>query len=120
MEKFGKRLRELRESSEIRLVDLAREMGWSSVYLSDIERGRRNPPTAEKIRQIAEFIRCDPSELLDTANRDRKKVIINIDTESVKHNETALMLARSWEDLTDEEIEKIKRILKGDHGNEQP
>lgn len=47
---FGLYLRKLREDRNLRQADLAEKIGVSPVYISDIERGRRNPPDSEKLR----------------------------------------------------------------------
>ena len=47
---FGLYLRKLREARNLRQIDLAEKIGVSTVYISDIERGRRNPPDSEKLR----------------------------------------------------------------------
>lgn len=112
MERFGRYLRELREGTGMRIKELADKMGWTAVYVSDIELGRRNPPSSQKIRQIASLLNVDPTKLLDLADKEKKKVVLDLDEESPGRMEVALMLARSWEGLTDEEIEEMKTFLK--------
>lgn len=41
---FGTTVRSIREANGISLRELARRLGWSAAYVSDIERGRRSPP----------------------------------------------------------------------------
>jgi transcriptional regulator with XRE-family HTH domain len=94
------------------MADLARHMGWSVVYVSDIEHGRRNPPSPDKIRMIASYLDADAEELIDLANRAREKVTFDLKTGTEKQTEMALMLARSWDGLTEEEVEQINKILK--------
>jgi len=108
---FGKHLRELRERAGIRIKDLAQAMNWTTVYISDIELGRRNPPSPAKIRQIASVLRVDPTELLDLANKERKKVVLDLDEESPNRMNLALMLARSWEGLPDDVANELNEIL---------
>jgi transcriptional regulator with XRE-family HTH domain len=111
MKQFGRYLRELREKSGKRIKDLANEVEWTSVYVSDIELGRRNPPSPQKIRQIAAILGADPKTLLDLADREKKRVVLDLDEESPDRMEVALMLARSWDGLDDEEIRDMKTIL---------
>ena len=40
---FGSFLRELREKRKLRQEDLAKAINVSTVYICDIEKGRRNP-----------------------------------------------------------------------------
>lgn len=111
--KFGKRVRQLREEREMHLSDLARAMGWSSVYMSDIELGHRNPPSQEKILKIAEALDADPVQLIDLAATTKKKVEFDLQGVQPHRAEMALLLARSWSGLKDEDVEKIKKILQG-------
>ncbi len=111
MTHFGRYLRELRERTGMRIKDLAKKMKWTAVYISDIELGRRNPPSPEKIREIASILGTNPDKLLDMADKERKKVVLDLDEESPGRMEVALMLARSWDGLTDDEIEQMKTIL---------
>lgn len=50
---FGNYLRELREGRFLRQIDLANGIGVSTVYVCDIEKGRRYPPGMEKLRMWA-------------------------------------------------------------------
>ncbi|MHC1743952.1 MAG: helix-turn-helix domain-containing protein [Syntrophobacteraceae bacterium] len=109
--RFGQRLRELREASRKRLKDLAEVMEWSTVYVSDIELGRRNPPSPENIRKMSISLGVDPKELLDLADREMKRVELELDDGRPNRTEMALMLARSWDGLSEEEVTEIKGIL---------
>ncbi|MGA2401955.1 MAG: helix-turn-helix transcriptional regulator, partial [Syntrophobacteraceae bacterium] len=79
--RFGERLRELREGARKKLKDLAEVMDWSTVYISDIELGRRNPPSQEKILKISKFLGVHPKELLDYADREMKRVELELNAE---------------------------------------
>jgi len=71
-ENFGEVVRKLRIAKRKKLVDVAKAMGWSAVYLSDIERGKRNPPSVKDIRKLAEILEVDPGVLLEAAARSQK------------------------------------------------
>ena len=111
MESFGATLRRLRENANKTLKELANAMGVSVVYVSDIERGRRNPPQGEKLMQIANFFKMPVSELEDLADRERKRVELNLDSRTETVSDAALVLARRWDTITDEEASKILKIL---------
>jgi len=49
---FGEELRRLRGLAGLTLKDIADEFGWSIVYVSDIERGKRNPPDSRDIEKM--------------------------------------------------------------------
>lgn len=50
---FGEYLRRLRERASISQETLAEEAEISSAYISQIESGRRNPPTPDVLRRMA-------------------------------------------------------------------
>lgn len=71
---FGEYLRQLRESRSLRQKDIAESLGVSTVYVCDIEKGRRNPPSADKITVIAQVIGLSDKEssmLFDLAGSAR-------------------------------------------------
>ena len=73
---FGSRLRELRKEGRILQSQFAETCGISSAYLSDIERGKRNPPEDRVILQWAEYLDSSQAEeigaaLLELAAFDR-------------------------------------------------
>ena len=71
---FGKTIAEGRRSSGASLRDLASRIkkedgsAISAQYLNDIEHGRRNPPPAEIIRQLARELALNADYLLVLAN----------------------------------------------------
>ncbi|MDR2489737.1 MAG: helix-turn-helix domain-containing protein [Desulfovibrio sp.] len=75
---FGDLLRSMREQAGKTLKDLAGHMGWSIVYLSDIERGKRNPPNVGDVKKMAVALGIEAATLLDAANRQRNRVELNI------------------------------------------
>ncbi len=78
---FGSLLRQLREGKELRQVDIANEIGVSTVYICDIEKNRRNPPNYSKLKQIAaklELTEEKAAELFDLAGQARREVAPDI------------------------------------------
>ena len=49
---FGEFLQRKREEKEITLRRMADKLGFSAPFLSDVEKGRRNPPDLAKLEQI--------------------------------------------------------------------
>jgi transcriptional regulator with XRE-family HTH domain len=113
MNRFGQRLRQARERNGMRLKDLADALGWSVVYLSDIELGRRNPPATDKIFALAALLHEPTEEFLNSADTDRQRVELELDERRPHLTEAALMLARSWNGLSDDDALLIKQILAG-------
>ncbi len=71
---FGSRLRELREEKSISLRELAKRIGVSGAFLSDIELGRRFPST-EILELIANEIGVPSDELKKYDFRDEAEAI---------------------------------------------
>lgn len=59
---FGDRLKELREKRELSQERLSELGGMNRNYVSDVERGRRNPCLWNIVR-LAEALEVSPSEL---------------------------------------------------------
>lgn len=76
---FGKYIDEKRKGrgpggTDILLKDIAEAMGKTATYLSDIVKGRRNPPEKETLEKIAEALHLskeEKDEMMDCAGRDR-------------------------------------------------
>lgn len=118
VEHFGTVLREIRTQKKIYLKELAEKMGWSIVYLSDIERGRRNPPAKNFISQLAEFLNVKASHLLNAADRERGFVELNLNNATSTKTKAALTLARSWNNLTEEDWDEIIKLISEKHGTD--
>jgi transcriptional regulator with XRE-family HTH domain len=62
------------DGTDIMLKEIAKAMGVTATYLSDIIKGRRNPPDMKLLEKIAEALRLDETEraeFLDFAGRER-------------------------------------------------
>lgn len=59
---FGSYLKMLREKKGLRQSDLANVLGVSTVYICDIEKGRRYPPEFSKLTLIAKELALTPEE----------------------------------------------------------
>jgi len=77
--KFGRYIDDMRRGrgpsgGDIKLKDIADAMGITASYLSDIIKGRRNPPeihVIDKIATVLNLSRDERNELLDLAGRER-------------------------------------------------
>ena len=88
--------------SDILLKDIAGRMGVTATYLSDIIKGRRNPPDMRLLEKIAEVLLLDESEraeLLDLAGRERSEAAPDLPDyimdENIPHVRIALRRANS-------------------------
>lgn len=78
---FGSLLRQLREEKRLRQTDVANAIGVSTVYICDIEKDRRNPPSYKKLQLIAgklELTEEKTAELFDVAGQARGEVAPDI------------------------------------------
>jgi len=66
---FGALVRRERLAKDIGLREMAKKIGISPTYLSQIERDEFDPPAEEKVRKIAEILAQDPDELLALGGR---------------------------------------------------
>ena len=74
---FGEFLQRKREEKQITLRKMAEMLNVSAPYLSDIEKGRRNPPEMEKLEQISQILLLtdeEKSAMLDLAGKMRNSV----------------------------------------------
>jgi len=75
---FGQILREKRMTKGYSLRKFAELIGVSPTYLSQVEQGNVDPPTAERVRNIAEILGENADEWIGLAGRvpdDLSKII---------------------------------------------
>lgn len=110
---FGKEIRKLRIDLGVTLYEMAQATGVSSAFLSAMENGKKSVPD-EYIDALAsqfESIRNDKDRFLYLADKTKKEVRINLAESNYRSNELALTFARSFSELSDDQVEKIKLIL---------
>jgi transcriptional regulator with XRE-family HTH domain len=112
-ERFGDLLRKQRRKADKTLGDIARLLGVSVVFLSDVERGNRKPLSNERILKITGFFNSDPAPLMEAADLERG--FIEYDIRKARPLEADVVgglvagLARGG--VTDD---PIQRILRGE------
>lgn len=80
---FGRWLRKKRKKAKWSLEDVARRVGSQKGYISMIERGWCNPPSAKMVRKIASLFREDVQDLLlrawiDKAPKEIREVLLKV------------------------------------------
>ena len=118
MASFGATIRKIREESKKTMKDLAKALGVSIVYISDIELGHRNPPTGEKLDKMADFLGVSRDDITEWAARERGYVEIGVENGEAPLSNVALALARRGESLTEEEASQILKIINKGHRND--
>ena len=112
-ERFGDLLRKQRRKADKTLGDVARLLGVSIVFLSDVERGNRAPLNADRILKAAAFLGQDSMPLLEAADRERG--FIEYDIRKARPLEAdvvgGLVAGLQRGGITDEQLHNIQRIL---------
>lgn len=105
MNKFGKFVAERRKDKEMTLRGMAELVDFSPAYWSDIEKGRRNPPNIDKIKEAAKILKLNQEEteyMIDLASEDRDEIPMDL-PEYIKESglaRTALRKAKQLNEST--------------------
>ena len=126
---FGKFIDEKRrgrgpDGGDILLKDIASAMGVTATYLSDIVKGRRNPPEMATLKKIVIILQLskDEEELMyDLAGRDRDEAAPDLPeylmSENIPHVRAALRRA-SDKKLGDDFWKKVFEQIEQEEGND--
>lgn len=74
---FAEFLKAKREERDVTLRELARKMGVSAAFISDVENGRGSPLKAERLEQVATILNLTNEErsfMYDLAGKQRNAV----------------------------------------------
>lgn len=107
---FGQLLRKLRSAAGVSMGQLARHLGVSVPYVSDVERGHRPPFMNEKIIKTAALVGADANQLLRVAAESRGAFVLDAKAVSPRAREVGAALMRGWP-LSEEKLEEIQQIL---------
>ncbi len=109
---LGKELRKLRIDHNERLLDMSKKIGKSAAFISAVETGQKTPPTGfeELIITAYNLAKAAAEKLRHAA--DRSRAAFTITTDSPLGRDTAGLLARRMNSLSDEQLEEIKHILR--------
>ena len=66
---FGEWLRDKRVAKGFTLRKFAEKVGISPTYLSHVEQGQADPPTAERVRTMAQLLEENADEMIALAGR---------------------------------------------------
>ncbi|MBV6658302.1 MAG: helix-turn-helix domain-containing protein [Devosiaceae bacterium] len=112
---FGAWVRAFRQEKEITLREMARTLKRSPSFFSALELGRKSTPTS-LLDEIADAYQLDDQDRLRlsyaiNSSRISSKIRFDDRTKS-RDQEVALLFARNFDNLSDEQIEKIKAVLE--------
>ncbi len=114
---FGSFIARKRLEKDIKLKPIAEKMGVSVTYLSDIIKGRRNPPDKDGLEALAQALQLDEKErdeMFDLAGRDRNQVSPDLPDyimdESLPNARVALRRAKK-QNLGDDFWQEVNKII---------
>ncbi len=119
---FADAIRHRRKELGLTLSEVAARMGWSVPYVSELERGVKQPPPAESVERLAAALLLDPESLNREAELSRRSVELDLEGAGLAQRQLAVLLARRLQSgMTDEEardlLERLQR-QKGEPGDE--
>ena len=114
---FGGFIARKRIEKDVKLKPIAEKMGVSVTYLSDIIKGRRNPPDMDGLEALANALGLDKEEaeeMYDLAGRDRNQVSPDLPDyimdETLPSARVALRRAKS-QNLGDDFWQEVNHII---------
>lgn len=121
---FGAFIAQKRIEKDVKLKPIAEKLGVSVTYLSDIIKGRRNPPDIEGLEVLVQVLHLNDEErekMLDLAGRERKQVSPDLPEyimdESLPNARIALRRAKSQK-LGDDFWQEVNQIIDKRNGGE--
>lgn len=109
---FGEFLVEKREEKDFTLRELARQLGVSAPYLSDVEKNRSAPLTAERLETLAGILNLSEKEkadMYDLIGKQRDSVAPDL-PEYIKGRDYISVALRTARDLDAGEEEWLKFV----------
>ena len=105
---FGERLRDRRIAKGIGLRAFAKDVGVSPTYLSQVEQGKVDPPTADRVKRIAELLEESVDEWTALAGR------LTEDLPEIIHSSPIEVpdLLRAVKGMTPEQMQKVREAAE--------
>lgn len=116
MTEIGKFLKKLRIDQGEVLLTMAQKLGVTPSFLSAVELGKKKMPYEWNLK-IRSAYRLTPSQedALDEAiSASEKAVILDFGEASPNAKKLAVLFARSFSDLTDEQLDAIKKLMQNE------
>ena len=111
---FGARLREIRRGKGLTQAVVARSLGVSVPYLSQLENGRRGQPSPAMVDRICALfglIWDDAESLKELAGHSRTRVVIETSALGPEATRAANLMAQVLPRIDDEEAGRMARFL---------
>jgi transcriptional regulator with XRE-family HTH domain len=106
---FADLIRGRRKGKGLHLDDVADAIGWSIPYLSELERGIKQPPTSgEQLVKLSALLEIPLNELRREATLSRRAIELDLEGASATQRRLAALLARRFEaGLSDNEAQDL-------------
>lgn len=108
---YGERLKEARRRRSLTLDALAAQVGLSTSYLSDVERGRRGPLAPRATMQLEAALGVADNGLLDARARYLERSTLPLGLRP-DQDAAALHLGRVWASLGPEAVKRVLEAVK--------
>jgi transcriptional regulator with XRE-family HTH domain len=115
MTPFGIKLRQLREKKGMTLTTMAKTLGITSAYLSQLETGKRGQPSAvmvDRICAILGLIWDDAEALKDLARLSKPRAVIDTTDLGAEATRAANLMAEVLPRVDDEEARLMAEWLE--------
>jgi transcriptional regulator with XRE-family HTH domain len=114
--RFGDELRRLRRQADMNLADLADAIGCTIAHISDIERGRKNPPVGDKLMKL--LTKLGHPELfmqfMTMAIQARESIEICMKNKNQEETDLLVALARRCDEggIDPEKAKRLRQLLE--------
>jgi transcriptional regulator with XRE-family HTH domain len=113
---LGKELRKLRIDRDLRLFDLAKQLGVTTAFLSAIETGRK-PAPANFVDTLTKALELTPDErgrLEAAVDASRTTARLELENRDERTRQLAAAFARTFNAATDTEVAQMLSRILGD------
>lgn len=108
---IGKELRKLRIDREERLLDMSERLDKSSAFISAVERGTKTPPNGFEDLVIKVYHLAGDAAAAMRRAADRSRKAFTVEAQSALARDTAGLMARRMNSLSDDDLKSIFEIL---------
>ena len=109
---FGTYIRSLRLYRGFGLRELARQLGISAPYLSDLEKDKRGAPPVDLVRVIVKILDADSENIYDLAGKSRNTIASDIEDLLIAKPEiVSLLRSANFFNLSKQQILEIKETM---------
>ena len=118
---FGEYLKQKRTEKGVNLRKLAGLLEIAPAYLSDIEKGKRNPPSLEIMNKIVETLdlnETDRNTFFDIAAKERENTVAPDISHYITENATVRVALRKAQSLNLSDLEWVKIIENMEAGEQ--